>query len=178
MKKVTTVLAASALAVVGAQANAALLFDSVTVIDGPALTVAGGGIGTGTGTFGAASLTINSVVTTATNLAAPATIASTSTYNGTITGGIFTADGTGTATSVCTGDAQVCGGIVSGPITAGDLFSVATSGGSWTSSATQYNGLIAVDTTSTLSAIPVPAAAWLFGSALMGLVGMARRRKA
>lgn len=30
----------------------------------------------------------------------------------------------------------------------------------------------------TLTAVPVPAAAWLFGSALMGLAGVARRRKA
>jgi len=28
------------------------------------------------------------------------------------------------------------------------------------------------------SAVPVPAAAWLFGSGLLGLVGMARRKKA
>jgi hypothetical protein len=29
-----------------------------------------------------------------------------------------------------------------------------------------------------VSAIPVPAAVWLFGSGLIGLVGVARRRKA
>ncbi len=31
---------------------------------------------------------------------------------------------------------------------------------------------------SQVSAVPVPAAAWLFGSGLLGLIGMARRRKA
>ena len=29
-----------------------------------------------------------------------------------------------------------------------------------------------------VSAIPVPAAAWLFGSGLLGMIGIARRRKA
>jgi len=32
--------------------------------------------------------------------------------------------------------------------------------------------------TGTLSKVPVPAAAWLFGTGLIGLVGMARRKKA
>ncbi|MCX2982945.1 VPLPA-CTERM sorting domain-containing protein [Halieaceae bacterium IMCC14734] len=31
--------------------------------------------------------------------------------------------------------------------------------------------------TTDVAAVPLPAAAWLFGSALMGLVGMSRRRK-
>jgi len=30
----------------------------------------------------------------------------------------------------------------------------------------------------TVSAVPVPAAVWLFGSALIGLVGFSKRRKA
>ncbi len=32
-------------------------------------------------------------------------------------------------------------------------------------------------TNTTVSAVPVPAAAWLFGSGLLGLVGVARRRR-
>jgi hypothetical protein len=32
------------------------------------------------------------------------------------------------------------------------------------------------DTTATITAVPVPAAAWLFGSGLIGLVGLARRK--
>ena len=34
-----------------------------------------------------------------------------------------------------------------------------------------------IEISGTLSAVPVPAAAWLFGSALIGLVGIARRKK-
>jgi len=49
---------------------------------------------------------------------------------------------------------------------------------------TQLYGLIDIDpstgvvsyTASSVSAVPVPAAVWLFGSGLMGLVGVARRR--
>ncbi len=34
-----------------------------------------------------------------------------------------------------------------------------------------YNGAVATN-----SAVPIPAAAWLFGSGLLGLVGIARRK--
>lgn len=37
---------------------------------------------------------------------------------------------------------------------------------------------VSVGTTIVVSAIPVPAAVWLFGSGLLGLVGIARRKKA
>lgn len=36
---------------------------------------------------------------------------------------------------------------------------------------------VLVDATTTVSEIPLPAAAWLFGSGLVGLVGIARRRR-
>jgi hypothetical protein len=35
-----------------------------------------------------------------------------------------------------------------------------------------------VSVTADVSAVPVPAAVWLFGSGLLGLVGVARRKKA
>ena len=42
-----------------------------------------------------------------------------------------------------------------------------------------FNGQLAAwDITGNVSAIPVPAAVWLFGSGLVGLAGVARRRKA
>ena len=37
--------------------------------------------------------------------------------------------------------------------------------------------LYALEVTGTIEAVPVPAAVWLFGSGLVGLVGVARRRK-
>lgn len=41
-----------------------------------------------------------------------------------------------------------------------------------------FNELFTSDTMSVqLSSVPIPAAAWLFGSGLMGLVGLARRKK-
>ena len=52
------------------------------------------------------------------------------------------------------------------------------------SSATQLYGSINIDSATgvvsynAVSAVPVPAAVWLFGSGLMGLVGVARRRSA
>jgi len=38
-------------------------------------------------------------------------------------------------------------------------------------------GTVSVDLTGNVSAVPVPAAVWLFGSGLLGLAGLARRRK-
>ncbi len=48
------------------------------------------------------------------------------------------------------------------PITGGDIFN---------------NGALTVTVGSAVSAVPVPAAAWLFGSALVGLAGIGRKRQ-
>lgn len=65
---------------------------------------------------------------------------------------------------------------VTGTTTGGTSFSIA-----WTSligGGPPFGGQIGTYTaTGTLSAIPVPAAAWLMGSGLIGLVGVARRRR-
>lgn len=44
--------------------------------------------------------------------------------------------------------------------------------------AINYGYTESTQTITAISAVPVPAAAWLFGSGLMGLVGVARRKKA
>jgi hypothetical protein len=44
--------------------------------------------------------------------------------------------------------------------------------------ATGQGNMFALSSVITVSAVPVPAAVWLFGSGLLGLVGVARRKKA
>jgi len=40
------------------------------------------------------------------------------------------------------------------------------------------SGTVGSGTVQSLAAVPIPAAVWLFGSGLLGLIGMARRKKA
>ena len=180
------ITAASVAALMGAQANAAqtgstMAFSSGIVITGIAT---GTGAGSGTGTFDdAGTLTISS--DTFTNIpafAATATVTSSTTYNGTITGTTFTSDGTTAADTIaCTGAALICGQLGTLPTTGvagtSTVFAVdINTGGGWTD--VTVNGPVNLNTTSTLSPVPVPAAAWLFGSALLGLAGVSRKRKA
>ena len=64
---------------------------------------------------------------------------------------------------------------ISAGVWAGTIVSAGNIGTAWGSSFqnTQYSEVFNV----TVSAVPVPAAAWLFGSGLLGLVGVARRRR-
>lgn len=74
-----------------------------------------------------------------------------------------------------TGTAGANGDTLGTAIFTGDanLAPVMKSGGSWTLAIDQAAGT----GTLTYSEVPVPAAAWLFGSALVGLASVARRRK-
>jgi len=52
-------------------------------------------------------------------------------------------------------------------------------GGTWEFTANTAEGSTTFSwSSSTVSAVPVPAAVWLFGSGLLGLIGIARRKKA
>ena len=60
----------------------------------------------------------------------------------------------------------------------GTLVSAGIIGSAWGDfDGTQYSEVFNVNVTAASSPVPVPAAVWLFGSGLMGLVGVARRRK-
>jgi hypothetical protein len=91
--------------------------------------------------------------------------------------------GTGPGISNCTGGGAQ--GLVCGPAQAGTppLDYVLTSTGANTYNLVIHLGTQAALTTQTFSltatapAVPVPAAAWLFGSGLLGLAGTARRRR-
>ncbi|MCX2980977.1 VPLPA-CTERM sorting domain-containing protein [Halieaceae bacterium IMCC14734] len=175
--------AASVAALMGAQAHAApvgaaMAFSSVLVITGAA---DGTGSGTGTGAFDdSGTLTISQ--DTYTNIPAfyaTATVTATAVYGGSITGTTWTADGTQLGeTSACVGAALICSTLPVGEAPApgtNPIFSVdINTGGSWS---TFTPGIVNINATATLSPVPLPAAAWLFGSALLGLAGVSRKRK-
>lgn len=74
------------------------------------------------------------------------------------------------------GVAQVICGIDCGN---GDIYTLTYSATVLEGSPSNFGGSqYLLSLTGTVSAVPVPAAIWLFGSGLLGLVGVARRRKA
>ena len=156
--------------------------DNVTTFLGPSFS--GIGYGSGTATLDDSGL-LTMLLTDTINLAGGLSIY-TMQANVVITGslhnGLFTPEA-GSATSTYCGSTgfDMCGAL---PFTLGTVAafnagiggSLLQSGGTLTSSLTQYLGNQTTYSTYVLtpSFIPVPATAWLFGSGLLGLTGIAR----
>lgn len=202
MKKLNTVLAASALGLVAAQSQAALLSISVESTNVTSGAVTGSIESTGTGTLDDVTGAINwsSTVLAETNAGPGGIITATGAFittdtflqltsapdaNGILSGTqvattiACTESGTGLLFTTCGN--QPVGSVVTTPVTIqalGNEFSYTTT------SVTGEGGTavtIVASTTITVggpvSEVPVPAAAWLFGSALVGLAGIGRKRK-
>jgi len=178
MKKLSTVLAASALAVVAAQASAA----SWTVIGSGSLVGQTSTLPnstyayTGSGTDDGTTLSI-SVAQAITNSLGLSTITSDISFNMTT--------GTGTSeVTACTGSPYVCTAGIVGTISAYQTQNQVGTGApsiAWDQILVIDTGFVGLADSSssfvaTASAVPVPAAAWLFGSALIGLAGVGRKR--
>jgi hypothetical protein len=188
------ITSASVAALMGATAQAATVgaamdyTQDITVIDlGGFGLFAGTGAGEGSGSFDSnGELSVgSSVLTSIPAIGGPGVVVSSTLYSGSITGSTWSYSGTSQQTFVsCTGNATICGNITVGtalPTTGNALFSLdILTGGNWfTSSTIGFLAQLDVDhMLAAPSAVPVPAAAWLFGSALLGLAGVSRKRKA
>jgi hypothetical protein len=147
----------------------------------------GSGVGTGSGSFDTnGELTVASeVATSIPALGLPGTVTASTVYSGSIVGSAWTYSGTSQTTFAgCTGNGALCSNVTVGTAAASTGNAVFTldilTGGAWfTSSTIATISTLNVDhSLSAVAAVPVPAAAWLFGSALLGLAGVARKRKA
>lgn len=176
--------AASVTALLGAQANAVQVGNDMAYSVDIVITgtlVSGTGTGSGTGLFdeGGATdtLTIDSVTPSLGTI-----VNNTIIYEGSISGTTFTTSGTSyTTINSCGGNAYLCGlaGVGSTTtVTGAASFDVdILTGGTWSDVVTQAGGAAVIYSDHTLTPVPVPAAAWLFGSALLGLAGIGRKRK-
>ncbi len=188
MNAIKTLLAVSALAAAGgAQAAIIATYDyslSGTVADVRSDSVSGSDTGSGTATLDdSGMLTLNgSRVATAyigSFLAAATNTTVTTTFNGTYAGGAFTATSGQIVPNSCFAG---CDRIFNMPVGYDSVSgTVLLSGGSINAVVVMNGFLLITDTwtlTPTTPAVPVPAAAWLFGSGLLGLAGITRRRAA
>ena len=92
-----------------------------------------------------------------------------------LTTGTMTANATGASAAFSLTGVPITGNDIDGY--SGQLISAGNIGTAWGFFVnTQYSERYNIDIVTT-SAVPVPAAVWLFGSGLIGLVGVARRRK-
>jgi hypothetical protein len=187
MNTIRTLLAVSIVAAT-ASANAAVYSISGTETawdTAPATTTFPGGVPTFTGTlddsnggytFNFGDFTAHVDVFNGTYVADIATV-------GQIYSGTGNSTVTHSATSVtCTGSAVICNSQPTGPISGTLAFSVSGSTISGTLNTSQDTAGGASTATysftgsATAPAVPVPAAAWLFGSGILGLAGATRRR--
>jgi hypothetical protein len=134
-------------------------------------------------------LTIDKTGTTSTNPGSTFVVSSEIVYQGTITGNTYTvSSGTLTYTQCVSGSCAVAlnspqtltptpasgdgGGLPAESLDIG-------AGGTFNLVFAQYNGMVVADHTMALTpTVPVPAAAWLFGSGLLGIAGAKRRHSA
>jgi len=188
MQAIKSLLAVSVLAVAGA-ANAATHNFSYTETGtiaglGPLSGILTGSInGTGTAVLDdvAGTLTLTGTSVATSNLGGTQNLTQTVVFSGTFAGGVFTAtSGTNTPTA-CTGSCGYVQTNVAAPFTtAGGSLPLA--GGTLNTTMQAAGSSVSteqwafVNTTPTPE-VPVPAAAWLFGSGLFALAGTARRRR-
>ena len=200
MKAIKTLLAVSVLAAAGAANASILTFDAGLSTD--IINVAGAnghisGVGTATLDTATGVLDISLVDTNNTVIAGTGGVTSSTVTNqhlvltGVLSGSAFTWTSGVNTLSNCVGTGGygfiMCGSTPAGPqpfaadqnpITVGLAF-----GGLTNFSSTVVQNGTNVTTNYTLTnttptpAVPVPAAAWLFGSGLLGLAGTARRRR-
>jgi hypothetical protein len=173
MKILPTMLAASALALVASQASAA--------------DYAISGTGGNTNSVTAYANTTNTFSGTADLVGTTMTANITQTSNGGFlvleqvrVFDVVTGLGTNTMISCGGSGASVaCGGIPLGEAAwAGTVSGSYTTQFDFVSAPAANNGnVLTITETINYSAVPVPAAAWLFGSALVGLAGVSRKRK-
>ncbi len=198
MKSIKTLLAVSAVLAMASSANAAVYTFNATVFSD--ILSSGASIGTNTGS-GSATLDDTSGLLTivSNNFYNLAVLGSTASYtetvllNGTLSGSSFawvpgTTDG-----SACVGagpvGGSICGGVnpvrpftptvnpIAFDLSFGGVTAIATTG-TGSSGDVITTTYTLTNTTTPAPVIPVPAAAWLFGSGLLGLAGTARRRRA
>ena len=174
--KISTLLAASALAVVASQASAAthnIVGTGVLSSASPYLASTSAFTGEGSSDGTTMDFTMFTTNTTAVGLATITT-----------TGSFDIASGVGSSNVIgCTGAALVCGSVPIGPGSFDPALNYDANGGNPTYDLFA-NVVVPGLGTGTLTgsvafvaAVPVPAAAWLFGSALIGLAGIGRNRK-
>lgn len=186
MKTYLLILTAAAASIlVATQANAAQVGTTMTYATSAVISglADGTGAGSGIGVFDSSgALTIESQTSyDIPAFAAMGTTTDTTVLYGSIAGTTWTGDGTGLATlHSCVGSPLICGGLTVGsqPITPSVFSLDIDAGGAWDRVTLLMDGAVSIAYTETLTpqVVPLPAALWLFGSAVLGLLGIGGKR--